>query len=95
MRRVLEGAISVLMKTGMPREWWSEAARCYCFLRNANDKVELEKKPPYEMRHGAMFNGRRIPFGASLSYKPAAKWEFVATKELDSSMRSSIHDDFE
>lgn len=65
---------------GIVYEWWCKAARCHCFLRNANDKIDLEKTVPDEMRHSNTSHRRRIPCGASLPYKSAAEREIAAAK---------------
>lgn len=62
------------------------ATRCYCFLRNASDKVQPEQKTPYEMRNGIFFMDD-IPFGAFLPYKPTAKRDIGAAKKFDGKMR--------
>lgn len=40
VRRVLERTRTERMKSGLPREWWSEASGCNCFLRSAHDRIE-------------------------------------------------------
>lgn len=90
VRRVLEGTPAVIMKSGLPRDWWSEAAHCYCLLRNANDKIEPEKTPPYEARHDNLLRGRLLPFGASYSYKPATKRDIAVAKKFDGKVRKGI-----
>ena len=70
IRRVKEGTSCAIVQSGFVEEWWSEAAECYSFLRCTSDKL-ANGKTPYEMRFGRKFQGKLIPFGALISYKPA------------------------
>ena len=53
----------------MSHAWWQEAMRAYCYLRNIHDIVR-DGKTPYELRHGVIFAGYKLPFGCSVRYKP-------------------------
>ena len=71
VRRVLDGSRTVLFQSGMDHSWWAEATQCYCYNRNITDVIRQEGKTPYELRHGTLFPGKRIPFGALVDYKPS------------------------
>lgn len=71
VRKVLEGKRTVLIKSGLPHELWSEASHCYCFLRNSHDRVEPESRAPYELRYGCEYGGRLMPFGARIVIRQA------------------------
>ena len=71
VRRVLDGARTILFRSGLPHSWWPKASQCYCYLRNITDKVR-GYKTPYELRHGVPFPGLYIPFGAALEYLPTS-----------------------
>ena len=48
--------------------------QCYCFLRSVTDIIAVSGgKTSYELRYNTPFKGPRIPFGASLDYKPPNK----------------------
>lgn len=42
------------------------------------------------MRHGSAFHRELVPFGVSLSYKPAAERGVVAANEFDGPVRKGI-----
>ena len=76
VKRVIEGTRSVLLASGLPHRFWSDASKCYCQLRNFNDIVK-DGKTPHELRHGHAFPGLFIPF-RSEDYKPSS---FKETQE--------------
>ena len=44
-RRVYEGKAATLVQSRLPAEWWNEAMKCYCSLRNV---------------HGALADGESV-----------------------------------
>lgn len=60
VRRVLEGALSLLLQPGLPHPCWRDAANACCALRNAVDKVDGDETPDL-LRHGAHVGGQLIP----------------------------------
>ena len=45
---------------------------CFCFLFNIMD-YQVDGRTPYEARHGKSFQGKIIPLGAEVQYKPNSK----------------------
>ena len=37
VHRVEEGTSSVLLQSGLDKEWWADSMECYCYLRNIQD----------------------------------------------------------
>ena len=83
VRRVLEGTRSILLASGLPHRWWSEACRCFCFLRNIHDEA-FGTNTPYWLRFEIYYTGFKIPFGALVDYKPSSKREASDVKKFDS-----------
>ena len=89
VRKVLDGTRAVLLQSGLPHRWWSEASRCFCFLRNVCDIVR-DGKTPYQLRHDAEFGGMLLPFGCLVQYKPASNREKAAVEKFGSRMTQGI-----
>ena len=54
VRRVCEGTRAVLLQSGLPHRWWTEAAKCYCVLRNVCEPATTaDATTPYQLRHKA------------------------------------------
>ena len=70
VRRVKEGAGSLLVQSGLSDRWWHKAMRAFCFLRNVHD-IQPYGKTAHELRYGEPFNEPIIAFGASVMYKPS------------------------
>lgn len=75
VRRVLDGTRTYLFESGLSHDWWREASRFYCFLRNIHDLVGEDKKTPHLFRFKHEFLGMKLPFGCEVCYKPGAKKE--------------------
>ena len=69
VRRIKEETSAVLSQSGLDNEWWADSLKCYCYLRNIQDKLS-DGKTPYERRFGMSSNGPVIPFGAMVEYHP-------------------------
>ena len=54
-------------QSGLSHQWWDEAMKCFCYLRNITDVVD-HGMTPYQFRFGK-FPGHQIPFGAEIRYK--------------------------
>lgn len=67
---------------------WPTATRCYYFSRNANGKIEPEKKTPYDMRHDSV-HGQILPFGVFLSRRPAER-AIAMSKKFDGKVLTGI-----
>ena len=73
-----EGTRAVVLQSGLPHRWWAEAAKCFCFLRNACDPAtDKSTITPYQLRHLAEFKGKIIPFGALIHYTPSSERELA------------------
>ena len=59
-RSASEGSSCALVQSGLSEEWWPEALRCYCFLRNVSD-ILLDKITPFEKRFKSRSMGRLSP----------------------------------
>ena len=89
VRRVLEGSRAVLLQSNLPHDWWSEAATCFCFLRNVSDAVD-GKLTPYELRYGEKFKGHKIPFGAFVEYRPPGKKKDEKKMKFEARTRTGV-----
>ena len=67
VKRAKEGTSAVLVQSGLSDDWWPEAMRTYCHLRNIID-IQTDGKTAWEKRFGAPFRGPAIPFGCLVSY---------------------------
>ncbi len=68
VRRVMDGAKTLLLQAGLPRGYWPYAMRSYCFAQNI-DIVDGDSA--WNKRHGqGQFDGRSIPFGCLVDFKP-------------------------
>ena len=68
-----------LLRAGLPPRFWSFAAPCWCFNENIDKGLG---DSAWSHTHGSEFEGKRIPFGAKVFFKPAPtknqnpkKWE--------------------
>ena len=68
-RRIIDGARTLLHTSGLPHCFWGYACQCFCTLRNVHDE-NRHGTSAYENRHGSLFHGMLIPFGAMVSYRP-------------------------
>ena len=66
VKRAKEGTSAVLVQSGLSDDWWPEAMRTYCHLRNIVD-IQPDGKTAWEKRFGAPFRGLAIPFGSLIS----------------------------
>ena len=57
VRRLKEGASSVLVPSGLQENWWAEAMECYCFLRNVQDLL-ADGQTHYERRFSPPFESK-------------------------------------
>ncbi len=87
VRRVCEGTRAVLLQSGLPHRWWTEAAKCYCVLRNVCEPATTTNATtPYQLRRNTDFKGKTIPFGALIQYKPSSKVEVKLLSKFGSKM---------
>ena len=61
----------------------------YCNLRNVHDKVK-DGKTPYELRHGLSFEGKVLPFGCEVAYKPSSAREVSLLQKFGPKTRCGI-----
>ena len=78
----------MLLQSGLSFQWWSEAMRCYCFLRNIIDVMSYGHTP-YQKRFGD-FKGKQIPFGASVRYMAMKDGEVLRELPLGDKTREGI-----
>ena len=65
---MLEGTRALLLQSGLPLEFWPEAAQAYCHASNIQMR---DGTSPWMERHGGNpFLGKLIPFGAKIHYRP-------------------------
>lgn len=67
VKKVTEGTACALEQSALSYRWWSNAMRCYTYLRNISD-ITAHGTRPYQKRFGIPFTGKRIPFGAAIGY---------------------------
>ena len=70
VRIVKEGTACTIAQSGWQENWWTDAMRCYCFLRNVTDVVR-NGRTPFQARYGQPYQGPKIQFGALVHYKPS------------------------
>ena len=69
VRRVKEGTVAALVKSGMSEELWNQATECCCHLRNICDTV-ADGKTAYQKLFNALSKATVIPFGANVVCTP-------------------------
>ena len=89
VRRVKEGTSCTLSQSGWSDRWWVEAMNCYCFLRNAVDKLACGQTA-YKKRFEKDFAGPIIPFGAEITYKPSRKRDIQRLHKFGEKVLSGI-----
>ena len=68
VRRVMDGAKTLLLQAGLPRGYWPYAMRSYCFAQNIDI---VGGNSAYHRRHDlGQFERRSIPFGCLIDFKP-------------------------
>ena len=69
----------VLVQAGLPACFWNHAAPTVCFLMNTGNSINTSA---WAKTHGSDFAGKRIPFGAKVTYSPLRpmpdKWRPVS-----------------
>ena len=60
VRRAKEGTSALLVQSGLPEKWWSDAMEFVYLLRKMQDRL-ADRKSPYEKRFGAPFDGPTKP----------------------------------
>ena len=58
-----------LVAAGFPPCYWEFALKCYTLLHNAE---KVNGQSPWELTFGEEFQGKRIPFGALVNFKPTS-----------------------
>ena len=58
-----------LVAAGLPPCYWEFALRCYTLLHNTE---KVNGQSPRELTFGEEFQGKRIPFGALVNFKPTS-----------------------
>ena len=72
-RTVKEGTSCFLSQAGLQMEWWVEAAKCYCFLRNAWDQIPSGPHAgctSYQARFKEDCPAQVAMFGQEVEYNP-------------------------
>ena len=69
VKRVLYSARALLENAGLEPKWWPYAVKAYCMGHNTTGG----NNSPYFKRHGTIFQGKLIPFGALVDYLPLSK----------------------
>ena len=90
VRRMLEGARTVLYDSGLPHCYWSEAVEAYCANRNFHDEIRNTKKTAHQLRFGHKFKGIKVPFGAAVRWLPAGERLSSARGKFDPRTRPGI-----
>ena len=68
VRKIVEGARTLLEQAGLPSCFWIFAVRFWCFMHNTE---VVNGESPWNARHGdGHFQGLRLPFGSLVSYLP-------------------------
>ena len=68
--QLLIGGVSTsLLEAGLPHCYWPWAMECWCVNWNTNDVPD--QMSPWEMTHGKKFEGKRLPFGCLVYFKPS------------------------
>ena len=58
-----------LVAAGLPPCYWEFALKCYALLHNTE---KVNGHSPWELTFGEEFQGKRIPFGALVNFKPTS-----------------------
>ena len=90
VRRMLEGARTVLYDSGLPHCYWSEAVEAYCANRNFHDEIRNTKKTAHQLRFGHKFKGIKVPFGAAVRWLPTGDRLSSARGKFDPRTRPGI-----
>ena len=89
VRKILEGSRSLLLESGLSYGWWAEATKCFAVLHNVSVPA-IDGLTPYQLRNGADFKGKLVPFGAEIQHKPAAAREIELLKKFGSRMLQGV-----
>ena len=68
-KTILSGIRKLLCQARLPAVWWTLAAGCFCFLKNA--LPDAENDSAYFRTHGSRFPGKMIPFGCHVFFIPS------------------------
>ena len=66
---VIDGGRCLLHQSGLPLRYWTLAARALCHGRNVSPAA-FHGETPWKAKHGEKFQGRLIPFGSKVTFKP-------------------------
>ena len=70
VRHVLEGARAILLKSGLPLQFWPYAIQYFCLCCNVRD---WKGRPSaYTLRFGEPCPAKLLPFGSLIDYKPSS-----------------------
>ena len=69
VRRIEEGTSAVFLQAGLDENWWADSMRCYCDLRDMQDRLS-DVKTTFESRFREPFKGPIIPFGSLVENHP-------------------------
>ena len=72
VRIVSEGTACLLVQSGLEEAWWPQAMQCFCFLKNAVDRLD-DGQTAFKRRWGEDFDGPLIPLGAEITWKPISQ----------------------
>ena len=70
-QRLINVTRVALVTAGLPPEFWPLATEHAAFALNITPRDD-EATTPYENKHGHIFSGHKVPFGAAVSYVPPA-----------------------
>ena len=68
VKKVTYGTTTILEHAGFDSKWWPRAAKHFCFASCLN---KIDGVSPYNLRHGSEFDGKLVPFGALVDFKPS------------------------
>ena len=68
-KTIISGTRKLLCNSGLPPCWWTYAAPCYCFLKNA--MLDINNESVYYEADDNHFRGKLIPFGCMVYYVPS------------------------
>ena len=90
IRTIKEGTRAILLKSGLPHEFWPRAIEYFCTAHsftnqaaihpNDSEEVKVRKgtETCYEAAAGETFKGLKLPFGCLVYYKPPKHRELPA-----------------
>ena len=78
-KTIISGTRKLLCNSGSPPCWWTYAAPCFRFLKNA--MLGINNESVYYETHDQHFPGKLMPFGCMIYYVPSPTKDKRATME--------------